>query len=1141
MVRRSIGYSDALALLGGESPAVAALDRALGGALFVATGGGSALTAGLLGARGEVVRVGHEVVGGLRDRLRGFSRYDRTQRLLAAHAVIAVTAFFEALEDSALPVDPASFWSTGDEQLAFLRTDAAGGAAGSAGGFAEVMLTLPLPLPAPDRPHEAALAELTEYYESLGGRLTTYCQGLAVWDGLDETTRAALTRALRDDLPARALARFEILYRQLALDAPEFAWWRGMHEHQATRSRVDALGRSLVALEDMLRLLAVGSSPDERRSALTRAYRAALDRPILSEGDAPAGVVMPTLEAGYVDPDFRTAAAVADASPASETYWDGIAVRSDLAAFFAAQLTAPAATVAPLLVLGQPGAGKSVLTRILAARLPGDSFLPVRVELREVPADADVPDQIRYAIQTTTGTAMEWPEVARAAGAALPVVLLDGFDELLQATGVSQADYLERVVRFQRREADLGRPVAVVVTSRTAVADRARIPTGTVLLRLEPFRRAQIERWLAVWNRANAGFFASRGIAPLSVSIVERNAELAEQPLLLLLLALYDSDANALQRGAADLDEAELYDRLLHAFAEREVRKMSAGLPDDHLARVVDAELLRLCVVAFAMLNRGRQWVSAAELEADLTVLVGARPAPEVGFRAPLGHGEIALGRFFFVQRSQATRDGLRLATYEFLHATFGEYLVARLTHRVVLDLAAQERAAATAALGAGGCQDGLLYALLSFAPLTVRGPVLSFLRALAGRLSAVDGSRGSGTAPTGVAAAGVAADAAALPVTLFRRLDRRTDDRFRAYEPAPWLSLPSRYGRYGLNLVLLAAVYGGQVRASALEHTGLETIAAWRRHAQLWQAVLSWDEWRSVLGTVRVTREWVDGHRDLVLMLDDRAELFPADPIDMYWSHNHPGWRGADSGYLFGLEVTWQELSRQAALICDRARDVMVQGIEPLLNTIGSLVSTYSGFAPWDRESGEPPPAAAVTMLNALSYLWVAGEGAGAGSGMTVTDRLAAYRHVILPLVNPVLRLDDDARTNGLSLVLHRLAADAADLPVDILAEWVELLAEQNLSASQRRLLDRVVLSALAGNDGPMPDGIRFVVGAWLVDLEPAAFELWIAQHETGRGPQLPVGAEDIARNLDMLASDPVLRRRATWILKAVYGIDPA
>ena len=46
-------------------------------------------------------------------------------------------------------------------------------------------------------------------------------------------------------------------------------------------------------------------------------------------------------------------------------------MRDDFAGFLAAHLTTTQATEAPMLLLGQPGAGKSSLTRILAARLPG--------------------------------------------------------------------------------------------------------------------------------------------------------------------------------------------------------------------------------------------------------------------------------------------------------------------------------------------------------------------------------------------------------------------------------------------------------------------------------------------------------------------------------------------------------------------------------------------------------------------------------------------------------------------------------------------------------------------------------------------------------------------------------------------------
>ena len=127
-------------------------------------------------------------------------------------------------------------------------------------------------------------------------------------------------------------------------------------------------------------------------------------------------------------------------------------VRSDLTEYLAGALTTPEARSAPLVVLGQPGAGKSVLTKVLAARLPASDFLPVRVLLREAPAEADIQDQIEYAIRAATGERADWPQVAREAGGSMPVVLLDGFDEMLQATGVSHSDYLVKVARFQLRK-----------------------------------------------------------------------------------------------------------------------------------------------------------------------------------------------------------------------------------------------------------------------------------------------------------------------------------------------------------------------------------------------------------------------------------------------------------------------------------------------------------------------------------------------------------------------------------------------------------------------------------------------------------------------------------------------------------------
>ncbi|MFJ2645490.1 hypothetical protein ACIO1C_01925 [Streptomyces sp. NPDC087420] len=175
-----------------------------------------------------------------------------------------------------------------------------------------------------------------------------------------------------------------------------------------------------------------------------------------------------------------------------------------------------------------------------------------------------------------------------------------------------------------------------LVTTRTAVADRARYPSGAVALRLEPFARPQIEARLAMWNLINQSYFAAQGIRPLSAATAERHIDLASQPLLLLMLALYDASGNLLQRGDTPLDEAELYEDLLAVFAAREIGKSAPALPDQDLVPRVEQELQRLSLVAFGMLNRRRRWVTAAELREDLAALLGRRPAPSAGFRAPL-------------------------------------------------------------------------------------------------------------------------------------------------------------------------------------------------------------------------------------------------------------------------------------------------------------------------------------------------------------------------------------------------------------------------------------------------------------------------------------------------------------------------
>src|SRR5262249_5089940 len=131
-------------------------------------------------------------------------------------------------------------------------------------------------------------------------------------------------------------------------------------------------------------------------------------------------------------------------------------------------------------------------------------------------------------------------------------------------------------------------------------------------------------------------------------------------------------------------------------------------------------------------------------------------------------------------------------------------------------------------------------------------------------------------------------------------------------------------------------------------------------------------EEWASVLVAFQVRRRWVDGSRDLCVSLADGHDWAPAEPVDLYWTYDHPGWQGQTTGYIGSEQGYWQLLSRQAALTCDAIGDLSSHLLEPLLSATGGLSTVHTAFTPWDRSTGDAPVERPATMLNALLRLWV-------------------------------------------------------------------------------------------------------------------------------------------------------------------------
>ncbi|MEU4689591.1 hypothetical protein [Actinoplanes sp. NPDC023714] len=1008
---RALGYDDAVRLLGGDLAEVHRVVDLLVGTGMLAVAGPFGDVLGWFDAKTELSRITERLIGELVERRGSLSRFERTERLRAAHAVLASAAFFEVMAEAELPLRSERLRLTAAEQRALAG--------------AVVRQRWEAPVPGPAESHEEFHVRLVGFYRALASVVVDFGAGLAVWERVPVTVLDE-TRVAIAALAEPAAVRFDGMLGRLAGEFPEVAFWAGVRREAAIHARLRDVTTGLTALGEAMDALATGRAPDERRASLARAYAAVLDRAVAESGEVPAGLSLPTLREAFLPQAYRSAEITEPTRLNSATWWEDRPVREDLLAFLTRHLTAPDMTAAPMLVLGQPGSGKSVLARVLAARLPAAGFLPVLVSLRTVYAASDVQEQIEQSLRVDTGERIDWPTLARSAGDALPVVILDGFDELLQATGVSQTDYMMRVAAFQQREADQGRPVAVIVTSRISVADRAQTPAGSIAVHLEPFDRRRIGLWLDTWNRANGAHFRGDGPSPLSLDTVMRYPQLAGQPLLLLMLAVYDAEGNGL-RSAGDLRPDELYERLLERFARREVEKRGAGLPVRDRDRLTEAELRKLSLVAFAMFNRGAQWVTESELDDDLRALPGltrsaSATAPAAGLRAPIQAAELALGSFFFVYRARATGAGGGLSAYEFLHATFGEFLVARLIHRVIREMVARERA--TTFVADAAPEDGLLHALLSFAPLAGRRQVVAFARGMAEDLPPAD--RAAWTD---------------LLVPLFGAAQRaRQAESFGAYQPRP-LTMPSRIAAYTSNLLLLM-LCTSDVTASRLlgveatdDPQGTNAVIGWHELALLWHSQGSASGWPGLIELVQVDRLRDGARRDVGLRLS-LGTVAPAPPVDMNWLLGDRPEERADDGLSWIFWDSWDFARREVHFTCDRTNDFHQHAIEPLYQP-GVAEAGSRTFVP----VGEKP----VNMLGAFLSLTH-------DRTLSRTERDKLYRRAI--------------EWSGLfpgaaELLLSALEADE-EVDPGIVASAVEHLAERGTDPRVRAALHRCVTAHL-------------------------------------------------------------------------------
>jgi|GEM_PF-2103702 len=368
-----------------------------------------------------------------------------------------------------------------------------------------------------------------------------------------------------------------------------------------------------------------------------------------------------------------------------DRFWDEGNIKSgqNVGKFIMSELISPNNSFKPIIILGNPGAGKSMLSSILSARLcDSPDFVPFFIRLRDVVlSDTNPKNHINEGIQNTLegNINVDWISWAKEFKTRIPVIVLDGFDELLRASQAEINNYVSKLQELLiNTYKDYKISARIILTSRLTVMQDVDIPNETTIIHLDSFDEKRQNQWIEQWNSFQTKSNFADFLIPNNPSI----KELAKEPLLLFMLAVYDFENSALQKDlvAEDFNQSMLYDKLFNKFTLRQLDKdpKYAELGNNKKSRLTKQYRLRLGAISTLMFLNDVDHKETQRLIEELTSfgIGGVDAEPNLVFKG-----------FFFVHKDKSTEvSGFQSYTFEFIHKSFGEFLAADFLIRVLLE-----------------------------------------------------------------------------------------------------------------------------------------------------------------------------------------------------------------------------------------------------------------------------------------------------------------------------------------------------------------------------------------------------------------------------------------------------------------------
>lgn len=440
----------------------------------------------------------------------------------------------------------------------------------------------------------------------------------------------------------------------VASDADGAMWMRNyllLASHRQTEQIASDLSSVRIALDNWLQ---AGPSPKARQAEAWERYR----RDLMSLPDDKDSMYNESfgVREVFVKPEgtYCIAGAPGDAGKPQAV--------PDLGVVLGGLLTNRVSNDDLIILCGGPGSGKSTLCRVLASELSTDrDVFPLFLRLRRLKEGSDIPAFLDSQL-SRLGLVDRISDLRSLSNV---VVILDGFDELVMASR-SRLRQFFNALREDHTNGPL-KDMRIIVSGRdTLFPGGEGLPTGSHVLRLQPFDRVRVAAWGEKWrlhhkSGGGATFHPERLVAENQGKPAALH-HLVTWPLTLHLVARVHTSGRltVADEHCETVTKALLYRNILAETATRQREKTAGG------GRLEPTAMRRfLQALAWRMYVDGRDSMDPGEV---LPILEGLIPNQTEAELSELA--DVAVVNSPEITKGEQTG-------FEFVHKSFAEYLAA--------------------------------------------------------------------------------------------------------------------------------------------------------------------------------------------------------------------------------------------------------------------------------------------------------------------------------------------------------------------------------------------------------------------------------------------------------------------------------